>query len=70
MTLEQIHQEAETFFEWPTDQHIVVTLTSAELFARHIAEKMMGCSFISEPSTHSGQCLRRVCYPYHSRQDV
>lgn len=39
MTLEQIHQEAESFFEWPTDQHLVVTFMSAKLFARHIADK-------------------------------
>lgn len=41
MTKERIQQEADTFFEWPTDKREVVTLTSCLFFAKHIADLAM-----------------------------
>ena len=35
MTREEIEQQAEQFFEWPTDDRLSVTYTSALLFAEH-----------------------------------
>jgi len=39
MTLEEIKKEAESFFEWPSDNKQTVTTTSAILFADFIARK-------------------------------
>ena len=39
MNFELIKQEAESFFEWPTDKRTdIVTLTSCLLFAKHCVE--------------------------------
>lgn len=37
MDIEKLQQEADHFFEWDTENHDFVTLTSCLLFARHIA---------------------------------
>ena len=39
MTLEEIKQKAEQFFEWQTDERISVTYTSAILFAWHCVKE-------------------------------
>jgi len=38
-TNDQIKQEAESFFEWPSDKRDQVTYTSCLLFAKHCADK-------------------------------
>jgi len=38
MTYEEIEKEAETFFEWPTDDKSGVSTISAMLFALYILE--------------------------------
>lgn len=35
---DQIQEEANRFFEWPTDNKTSVTTTSAILFAQHVAK--------------------------------
>ena len=35
---DQIQEEANRFFEWPTDNRTSVTTTSAILFAQHVAK--------------------------------
>ena len=39
MTIAEIYQESDTFFEFPTPNHSHVTTTSAILFAQHIAKQ-------------------------------
>lgn len=39
MTLDQIQQEAESFFDWPSAKREHVTFTSCMLFAQHCVDK-------------------------------
>ena len=39
MTREEIEQQAEHFFTWPTDDRTCVTYTSALLFAEHCVKE-------------------------------
>lgn len=43
MEIEELRKLAEEFFEWPTEDHNHVTLTSALLFAQHVLERRGVC---------------------------
>lgn len=41
MTRAEIEQQAEQFFEWPSDNRSTVTYTSALLFAEHCVKQVV-----------------------------